>query len=294
MSSTGAHLEVTRLHKTFGARPVLRGLDLSVRSGELVAVVGRSGCGKSTLLRVIAGLDGSYGGQVSMDGKVIVGAAADTRMIFQEARLLPWASVLDNVLLGARTESKGRANAKELRAHGHELLQNVGLADRESDWPGRLSGGQKQRVALARGLMSDPRLLLLDEPLGALDAFTRIEMQQLVERIWLERRFTAVLVTHEIQEAVALADRVIVLESGQASVEVAITMPRPRVRESREFVEATARILNQILEGSAAAVTAPRVSAAPGEDVSGTFDVVTLGADSARSTVRALHRRSVP
>jgi sulfonate transport system ATP-binding protein len=288
MSPSGAHLEVTQLHKVFGPRPVLRGVDLNVRPGELVAVVGRSGCGKSTLLRVIAGLESAYGGSVSMDGSPVVGSADYTRMIFQEARLLPWASVLDNVLLGARAESKGRARSKERREHARELLRSVGLADRESDWPGRLSGGQKQRVALARGLMSNPRLLLLDEPLGALDAFTRIEMQQLVERVWLERRFTAVLVTHEIQEAVALADRVMVLEAGRASVEVEITMPRPRARESREFVDATARILRHILEGSAPAVV-PLKHAAP-DDASGTFDLPTFGVESSHSTAPPLHR----
>ncbi len=288
MSPSGAHLEVTQLHKLFGLRPVLRGVDLNVRPGELVAVVGRSGCGKSTLLRVIAGLEGAYGGSVSMDGSLIVGSADDTRMIFQEARLLPWASVLDNVLLGARADSKGRARSKERREHARELLRSVGLADRESDWPGRLSGGQKQRVALARGLMSNPRLLLLDEPLGALDAFTRIEMQQLVERVWLERRFTAVLVTHEIQEAVALADRVMVLEAGRASVEVEITMPRPRVRESREFVDATARILRHILEGSGPAAVPLRQAAL--EDASATFDVAKLGADSSQPIAAPLHR----
>jgi sulfonate transport system ATP-binding protein len=243
----GIRLSVSGLHKTFGSRNVLRGIDLEVRSGEFLAVVGRSGCGKSTLLRVLAGLDSPDAGAVTCDGVAIDGVHSDVRMIFQEARLLPWHTVLSNVSLGARAELRTRAATPERERRAKALLAQVGLADREADWPERLSGGQRQRVALARGLMSEPRLLLLDEPLGALDALTRLEMQQLIEHLWVSLGFTAVLVTHEIQEAVALADRVIVLEEGRVATSLDLPMNRPRVREERPFVTTSASLLAQIL-----------------------------------------------
>jgi sulfonate transport system ATP-binding protein len=248
VSATGVRLTIRRLDKAYGSRQVLEGVDLHVGGGEFLAVVGRSGCGKSTLLRVIAGLEAADAGRVLIDDLASTGAHPDVRMIFQESRLLPWSKVLSNVALGARAELKARRRATERATRANELLRNVGLADRALDWPSRLSGGQRQRVALARGLMSEPRLLLLDEPLGALDALTRLEMQELLERLWLEGGFTAVLVTHDIQEAVALADRVLVLQNGRVAVEVELGLTRPRLRESREFVETSARLLRHILE----------------------------------------------
>jgi sulfonate transport system ATP-binding protein len=243
----GIHLSVSGLHKTFGSRNVLQGIDLEVKSGEFLAIVGRSGCGKSTLLRVLAGLDSPEAGAVTCDGVAIDGVHSDVRMIFQEARLLPWSTVLSNVSLGARAERRTRAATPERERRAKALLKQVGLADREAEWPERLSGGQRQRVALARGLMSEPRLLLLDEPLGALDALTRLEMQQLIEHLWVSLGFTAILVTHEIQEAVALADRVIVLEEGRIATCVDLPMNRPRVREDRPFVTTSAYLLGHIL-----------------------------------------------
>jgi sulfonate transport system ATP-binding protein len=247
MSRAGLELEARRLGKTFGSREVLRDLDLRVRSGEFVAIVGRSGCGKSTLLRTFAGLEQPTRGEIRFDGSVSRGLHPDVRMIFQESRLLPWRTAISNVEVGERSEGGKRVDAKTRAAHAQELLAHVGLGDRALDWPGRLSGGQRQRVALARGLMSDPRLLLLDEPLGALDALTRLEMQRLVEGLWLERQFTAVLVTHEIQEAVALADRVIVLEEGRITGSFELAMPRPRVREELAFIETCAALLKLIM-----------------------------------------------
>ena len=255
MTRTGLEVRARRLGKTFGSREVLRELDLDVRSGEFVAIVGRSGCGKSTLLRTFAGLETPSRGEIRFDGVVSPGLHPDVRMIFQESRLLPWRTAISNVQIGERTEDgkRGlrpapvRVDAKTRAAHAQELLVQVGLGDRALDWPGKLSGGQRQRVALARGLMSDPRLLLLDEPLGALDALTRLEMQRLIERLWLERRFTGILVTHEIQEAVALADRVIVLEDGSITGSFELSMARPRVREERTFIETCAALLALIM-----------------------------------------------
>jgi sulfonate transport system ATP-binding protein len=252
----GVSLTISGLGKSFGSRRVLSDIDLDVRAGEFLAVVGRSGCGKSTLLRVVAGLEGADQGLLTFDGVASAGVHAQVRMIFQDARLLPWASVLSNVALGARLELRGRAAKQEREARARELLDQVGLADRATDWPAALSGGQKQRVALARGLMSEPRLLLLDEPLGALDALTRLEMQQLIERLWTARSFTAVLVTHDIHEAVALADRVVVLRDGAVAARVELAMERPRVREDRRFVETSADLLDHILLPTSASVPA--------------------------------------
>lgn len=230
--SEGAALSLRALQKSYGSRQVLHGVDLRLSPGEFVAIVGRSGCGKSTLLRAIAGLE-------TLDGGAIEGA--DTlRMMFQEARLLPWKSVLDNVRLGL-AEDRGGAL---------EALAAVGLHDRAGDWPSSLSGGQRQRVALARALVHRPPLLLLDEPLGALDALTRIEMQRLIESLWLARGFTAVLVTHDVQEALALADRVLVIEQGSIALDVAVDLPRPRQRDAA-FAALEQRLLNRLLSTSA-------------------------------------------
>ncbi|WP_394822924.1 ATP-binding cassette domain-containing protein [Pendulispora albinea] len=240
---SGIALRLRGVVKSYGERPILRSLSLDVPSGQFVAVVGRSGCGKSTLLRLIAGLTAPDEGAIVAGDHRVTGVQPDVRMIFQEARLLPWNDVLANVGFGTTGID---ARARDARAR--TLLEHVGLADRAAEWPGRLSGGQRQRVALARGLMSEPRLLLLDEPLGALDALTRIEMQQLIERLWREHGFTAVLVTHEVQEAVALADRVIILENGSIAADVAIPMPRPRMREDGAFVATSAALLGHILQ----------------------------------------------
>lgn len=226
-ATRGVALALHQVRKSFGTRRVLDGIDLTLAPGEFVAVVGRSGCGKSTLLRAIAGLD-------RLDTGAIQGSGA-MRMMFQEARLLPWKSVLDNVRLGTGNSQAAMA-----------ALQAVGLAGRAADWPAALSGGQKQRVALARALVHRPPLLLLDEPLGALDALTRIEMQRLIESLWLARGFTAVLVTHDVQEAIALADRVLVIEQGQIALDVTIDLPRPRRRDAA-FAALETRLLDRLL-----------------------------------------------
>jgi sulfonate transport system ATP-binding protein len=230
----GVAVSVQGLGKSYGSRQVLRGVDLALGAGEFVAVVGRSGCGKSTLLRIIAGLEEPGAGAVQFgDG----GARPETRVMFQEARLLPWKRVADNVALGLpRGFDAGPA------------LQQVGLQARAQEWPAVLSGGQRQRVALARALVHDPQLLLLDEPLGALDALTRIEMQQMIERLWQSRGFTALLVTHDVQEAVALADRVVLIEDGAISMDCRIDLPRPRSRGNPRFAELEEEILARVLQ----------------------------------------------
>ncbi|MDM0013413.1 ATP-binding cassette domain-containing protein [Variovorax sp. J22P168] len=238
-SPAGVHLEIQGLSKSYGDREVLRNTQLDIEPGQFIAIVGRSGCGKSTLLRLVAGLEPATAGTLSTDGRQVDGLHDDTRIMFQEARLLPWRRVLDNVALGLSEAG---------RARGAEVLAQVGLAERAGEWPARLSGGQRQRVALARALVHQPRLLLLDEPLGALDALTRIEMHRLIESLWQQHRFTALLVTHDVQEAVALADRVILIEDGRIALDEHITLARPRSQGDAAFAAIEKRILDRVLQ----------------------------------------------
>jgi sulfonate transport system ATP-binding protein len=242
----GSAVSLHGLTRCFGSRWVLRGIDLEVAPGEFVAVVGRSGEGKTTLLRLLAGLDQPDAGELLVSGKPLVGLNSAARIVFQDGRLLPWLSVLDNVAIGL---------SPRLRPVAARRLSQVGLSDRAGDWPFVLSGGQRQRVALARALASEPSLLLFDEPLGSLDSLTRREMQQLVERLWRDSGCTAILVTHDVEEAVALADRVILLEAGRVALEVPVTLPRPRPRMAPEFLEATQLILDRLLGDVAEAQT---------------------------------------
>jgi sulfonate transport system ATP-binding protein len=234
----GIPLAVRKLKKAFGNREVLRDIDLHIPAGQFVAVVGRSGCGKSTLLRLLAGLDKPTQGQLLAGSAPLADARGDTRLMFQEARLLPWKKVIDNVGLGL---------TGDWRAQALEALEAVGLAERANEWPAALSGGQKQRVALARALIHKPRLLLLDEPLGALDALTRIEMQQLIETLWRKHGFTVLLVTHDVSEAVAVADRVILIEEGRIGLDLVVDLPRPRARGSHRLAALETEVLNRVL-----------------------------------------------
>ena len=237
--SGGVRLQIQSLTKRYGQRAVLKNTRLTIEPGQFVAIVGRSGCGKSTLLRLVAGLESASSGSLQLDGETVNGLNQDTRIMFQDARLLPWRRVIDNVTLGLPAEE---------RAHGETVLAQVGLADRVNDWPAKLSGGQRQRVALARALVHNPRLLLLDEPLGALDALTRVEMHRLIENLWQSNRFTALLVTHDVQEAVALADRVILIEDGQIALDETIALARPRWHGHPAFARIEKRILDRVLQ----------------------------------------------
>ncbi|HEY0256178.1 MAG TPA: ATP-binding cassette domain-containing protein [Candidatus Methylacidiphilales bacterium] len=236
----GIHLQIRNLKKAFGEKKVLKGIDLEVAPGEFAVVVGRSGCGKSTLLRLIAGLDRATHGQITLDGSPVHGIDPRLRIVFQDARLLPWKRVSDNVTLGRRDPG----HAREART----ILEHVGLADRAQDWPSVLSGGQRQRVSLARALITRPDLLLFDEPLGALDALTRLEMQDLLERLWLEERFTALLITHDVEEAVALADRVVLIEDGEVTLNLTVDLPRPRDRDSAPFAAIKNEVLSRVMK----------------------------------------------
>ncbi|MDZ5458542.1 ATP-binding cassette domain-containing protein [Azohydromonas lata] len=232
----GAEVLVQHLGKRYGERTVLDDVCLRLAPGEFVAIVGRSGCGKSTLLRQVAGLERPDAGSLRVSGDA---DGQGTRIMFQDARLLPWKSVLDNVALGL-PPVEGRKRARR-------ALAQVGLARRSLEWPSVLSGGQRQRVALARALVHEPRLLLLDEPLGALDALTRMEMQQLIEELWREHGFTALLVTHDVSEAVALADRVVLIEEQRIALDERVPLPRPRNRAHPDFAAFEAHLLQRLL-----------------------------------------------
>jgi len=228
------------VRKSFGNKIVLDGIDLAVEKGSFLAIIGKSGCGKSTLLRVLAGLEKPTAGALELaDAEA---GHSLTRIMFQEPRLLPWARVADNVAVGLTGIAKG----EEARRRALELLAEVGLEDRADEWPSILSGGQRQRVALARALVGSPSILALDEPLGALDALTRIEMQGLLERVWRKQRFTAVLVTHDVTEAVALADRVVVIDKGKISLDLSVPLPRPRRHGAVELAKLEGQILDNL------------------------------------------------
>ena len=238
-ATPGLPIRLRGLSKAFGQREVLKGIDLDVAPGGFVALVGRSGCGKSTLMRLVAGLDAPSGGSLQLGDAPARAAHPDVRIMFQDARLLPWKRVLDNVALGL-PGPEGLARARE-------ALAQVGLAERAHEWPAVLSGGQRQRVALARALVHRPRLLLLDEPLGALDALTRIEMHALIERLWQQHGFTALLVTHDVAEAVAVADRVLLIEDQRVAFDERVPLARPRSRGHAAFAAFEDRVLQRVL-----------------------------------------------
>jgi sulfonate transport system ATP-binding protein len=218
-------LEIEVDDKRFGARQVLRSLRLSVKAGEIVGLLGASGCGKSTLLSIVAGLDRACTARVRLDGRDLNGPDAGIGFVFQEPRLFPWLTVADNISFGAGVR---RAPPQAIAA----LLDQVGLPGYADALPRQLSGGQAQRVAIARGLYTRPRVLLLDEPFSAVDAITRMKLQDLLARVARERGLTVLLVTHDVDEAVHLSDRVLLLDRqpGPARAELQLNLPRPRTR----------------------------------------------------------------
>jgi sulfonate transport system ATP-binding protein len=220
LNTNPATVVISGLTRGFGSRTVLHELDLEIPQGQFVALVGRSGSGKSTLLRALAGIDHD------VQGEGAIRTPRRVSVVFQDSRLLPWRRVLANVLLGL--SGRGRSGAREAAEQARAALAEVGLAGREDAWPNQLSGGEAQRAALARSLARDPELLLADEPFGALDALTRIRMHTLLRELWERHGPTVLLVTHDVDEAVLLADRVLVLEEGRFSLDLPIDLAHPR------------------------------------------------------------------
>jgi sulfonate transport system ATP-binding protein len=227
----GQAVVVEGLGRSFAGRQVLADLDLTIAPGEFVALLGRSGSGKSTLLRALAGLDGEYDGRALVPGRRSV--------VFQEPRLLPWTRVLSNVTVGL---PRGRPTEER----GRRALDEVDLADHARAWPVTLSGGEAQRVALARALVREPELLLLDEPFGALDALTRIRMHALLQELCGRYRPAVLLVTHDVDEAILLADRVAVLADGAIALDVPVGLPTPRLRSDAAFGALRSRLLAEL------------------------------------------------
>jgi sulfonate transport system ATP-binding protein len=233
-------LSIAHLGKNYAALRALDNITLDVAHGEIVAVVGGSGCGKSTLLRLVCGLDNPTQGQVALDGDIIAAPHEKIGIVFQEPRLLPWLTVAGNVGFGLADRPKGESAERVARQ-----LERVGLSDKATAWPRELSGGQAQRVAIARALIMRPEVLLLDEPFSALDAFTRVDLQDHLLNLWNESKPTLIMVTHDVEEAIALADRIIVMRPhpGRVADEIEIDLPRPRDRQSAAFDFAKRRVL---------------------------------------------------
>jgi sulfonate transport system ATP-binding protein len=244
----GRGLEIRDLAKSFvidgRVHPVFREFGLAIERGEFVVIVGESGSGKTTLLRIIAGLETADEGSVAVNGKAVHGVGVERVMVFQEPRLLPWLTVRKNVGFGL--ELRGRPSSLVDRKVD-DALRLVGLGAFASAYPSQLSGGMAQRVGIARALVTDPEILLLDEPLGALDAMTRMRMQQELERLWRDSGATMVMVTHDIEEAVYLADKIVLMDGGREGSGDVITVPlvRPRSRSNQDFVEIRETLLRR-------------------------------------------------
>ena len=233
---------VKNIKKSFGGVHALKGVDLTIKKGETHCLAGENGCGKSTILRLIAGLIRPTTGEIRLGGKPIVGAGPDRGMVFQKATLFPWLTVEKNVSFSLRMQKK---QDKELVEH---MLKMVGLEDFRKDYPHQLSGGMAQRVALVRSLINHPDILLLDEPLGALDAFTRMNMQDEILNIWREQKQTVVMVTHDVEEAIYMGTRVLVMEPrpGRVKADIPIELAEPKQRDSEEFQAYRNRILKML------------------------------------------------
>jgi sulfonate transport system ATP-binding protein len=243
-SALSPAVTATGVTRRFGDRSVLQGIDLHLVHGEFVALLGHSGSGKSTLLRALAGLDPDVEGAIRVPQRRSV--------VFQDARLLPWARVLANVVLGL--------DGADVDQRGWAALREVGLEGHAHDWPKTLSGGEAQRAALARALVRQPGLLLLDEPFGALDALTRIRMHGLLQQLCARHEPAVLLVTHDVDEAILLADRILVLTAGRISLDVTVDLARPRSYAETEFVELRTRLLHEL--GVEEGVDGGRVAAA--------------------------------
>ncbi|MGX4593523.1 ABC transporter ATP-binding protein [Leuconostoc sp. JNUCC 76] len=222
-------IALDKINKSYGNKQVLKSINFDIQAGEFISFVGESGGGKTTLLRLIAGLETPTSGVITINDKPLNGKNEIARVMFQDARLLPWMTVIDNVTFGNKN--------KEVKDYALKLLEKVELGDKCTSYPQQLSGGQKQRVALARALMSRPKILLLDEPLGALDALTRLKMQRLIAKIVDESNLTTILITHDVQEAVLLGNRVVAVKDGHLGLIVDGTRKNDTRTDLAEVIE---------------------------------------------------------
>ncbi|UVL91492.1 ABC transporter ATP-binding protein [Pseudomonas sichuanensis] len=248
-TATGA-LSIRGLSKCYPLKgkqvPVLESIDLDIRPGEFVSILGASGCGKSTLLRLVVGLDQDYQGQILLDQQPVRGPGLERGIVFQDHRLFPWMTLQQNIALALKNHALPVTEKNRLVA---EHIDLVGLTGFESAYPHQLSGGMAQRAAIARALVNKPKVLLLDEPLGALDALTRVRLQQELQRIWVQERCTVIMVTHDIEEALYLGDRVIVLDAhpGRIREDLRIDLPHPRQRDSALLQGFKQRLLGELV-----------------------------------------------
>lgn len=239
-------LKVNNLHKKFKGQGkelhVLDDINLTVQPGEFISIIGSSGCGKTTFLRLIVGLESNYEGEILLDGKKLNGPDLNRGVVFQDHRLLPWLTVEKNVGLGLRNSNNGDA-----RKIVQEHIELVGLKGFEKSYPHQLSGGMSQRAAIARALVNRPRILLLDEPLGALDALTRMYMHLELERIWEQEGITMIMVTHDVDEAIYLSDKIVIMSSRPGKIKRIIPVPlgRPRDRASYDFIRIKEVVLTE-------------------------------------------------
>jgi len=246
---TSADLKVRDLSKTFHtgkkALHVLRDVSLDVEAGSITCVVGKSGCGKSTFLRIVAGLETDFSGTLSLGGQPLKGPGRDRGVVFQEPRLLPWLTVEKNIAFALKGLTKFATKRRVM-----SCLKRIGLTKSARSYPHELSGGMAQRVAIARGLANEPKVLLLDEPFGALDALTRIQMQQEILKLWQALRPTMILVTHDIDEAIFLGDKIVVMSAGTETIrkKVSVKLPRPRDRTSPGFMSIRKEILAEFFD----------------------------------------------
>ena len=237
-------LAIRNVSKTFKTKSrIVQAIDnvsFNVHKGEFVSIIGPSGCGKTTLLRLITGLERNYEGDIVLNGKRVEKPGLDRGVVFQDHRLLPWLTIEENITLGIKGDKK------QLSSLVKNVLKKVDLEGFEKSYPGQLSGGMSQRASIARALLREPEILLLDEPLGALDALTRYNMQEELEKIWLNNNTTMIMITHDIEEAVYLSDRIIVLDARPCSVKeiIEINLPHPRDRKSKRFEEYRSNVVS--------------------------------------------------
>ncbi|PYZ97103.1 nitrate/sulfonate/bicarbonate ABC transporter ATP-binding protein [Alteribacter lacisalsi] len=243
-------VSIEQVSRTFGSQTAVASVSFKAESGEIVGLLGTSGCGKSTVLRAISGLDEGYEGTVKINGKTSRNVSPDLGIIFQEPRLMPWLTVTDNVSFGLEGDKKER------REKAKALLAKVGLEGFENYYPKQLSGGMAQRTAIARALVTGPSTLLLDEPFSALDAFTKLQLQELLLDIWEAERPTMIIVTHDIDEALSLCDRIVILKGqpGEVYKNLKLTKPKPRSKADPELAKLKEDILRSLEVGSNKAV----------------------------------------